>query len=965
MWKKILLAFFVVLLAGASLAGGFLLFPERAYAVGGMALCLPAKAAGEAEAGAAAVSGAPAVALSVATSDIGLKILAERQLSSDKTKETLSLKECIYKPLVRIIAKTILHTMTQSIVRWINTGFKGSPSFVTDPQGFFTGVADQSFGRAIEDIAPMLCQPFRFQLQLGLGFQFSATSQDEVRCKLSDVITNIQGFYDSFVGGTFSAGGWESWINIAGVPQNNAYGAYLAAQGQIRAGIVDAQGRELNLLNWGKGFQSWRVCKRYEEISDPIRNSELEAQGEAPVARKGACLEYGPIKTPGAAIVDQTSGAFQSELRQLEVAQEIDEIFGALVSQLITRAFGGGSSGGLSGLAQADSAGVIYINTIPTSLDDPRFRNDIPKPHPNIDCSRNYIAGGTDTGGTREATPLLATLSDADKQIIYPPHGLISASPNRVNDILLVEARDEKYGFPTGLNEIARSNTNNRTDTSTPPKEIPYSGDPILKPTVQLKDTNGSTVVLKGNNTNGPTWEAYMTALGVACSREAANETAKIALRQGGAEGADKIISGGGAPGAISQRETPPPVVQTIQGNLASGKITYQSSSFDGTARSHSRNLVDGTLEGTNDYGGALTAGEQFPAWYLIDLEKVDDSRLGAISQSQTLTETRISKIKIYGLTGAWGPGHKSCCGTYRDGEFFNVYVTKDDPRENISSPPRQTHMGTYHLQSEGNKNDRLHKGMTHATGQYIGSITFNPPIEGHYVFLKKDPFRDDFFGLSEVQVIGTQKSTDAGGGGPAPEQPFRIEAIPSERPGGEITSGDLFHPALRPGAFITQTVIRFTANKDGDNIALQLRLCEEYAAADPSNPCGAGYKPVAISNRFTQLSAAVSAGTLRGTANFVTTECATELFCMSNPLPTRNSDINNVSNAIFFAENISLTPSQNRGSLTVTLSGRLSDWTNYRRYKFIIQALYQVPRANATPQEKTETSVINFTVGQ
>ena len=106
------------------------------------------------------------------------------------------MKECIYKPMARIIAKTILHNMTRSIVKWINSGFRGSPSFVTDPEGFFTGVADQSFGRMIEDIAPMLCQPFRFQLQLGLGLQFSATSRDEVRCKLSDVITNVQGFYD-------------------------------------------------------------------------------------------------------------------------------------------------------------------------------------------------------------------------------------------------------------------------------------------------------------------------------------------------------------------------------------------------------------------------------------------------------------------------------------------------------------------------------------------------------------------------------------------------------------------------------------------------------------------------------------------------------------------------------------------------------------------------------------------------
>ncbi len=770
-----------------------------------MALCIPAKTAGEVEAKAAAAPAAANKVLSVSTSDIGLAFLAERQVSAAKTKEALDLKNCIYKPLVRIIAKTILHNMTRSIVGWINSGFRGSPAFVTDPKGFFTGVADQSFGKMIEDIAPVLCQPFRFQLQLGLGFQYSATSKDEVRCKLSDVITNIQGFYDSFVEGTFSAGGWESWINIAGVPQNNAYGAYLAAQGQISAGIVDAQERELKLLDWGKGFQSWRVCKKYEEKWTP----EAEARGKPD---KGKCEEYGPIKTPGAAIVDQTSGALQSELRQLEVAQEIDEIFGALVSQLLVRAFGG-SSGGLSGLSQPDSSGVIYINTIPTSLDDPRLNNNIPKPHPDIDCTRNYVAGGVDPGSGRvpEFLPLLTTLLPRDISTIYP-NGQTTL-PNRVNDILLVEARDNATGFPTGLNEIARSNKNNQKekDNSTPPKEvdIPYSGEPILKPKEPLKDAKGNPAVLKGNNANGPTWEAYMTAIGVACSREANDDIIKRGLKRGEAEGANEIISGGVSSGISPQRETPPQT-EIVDGNISSGKFAEQISDYiENKIYYLASNAVDGS--DTSVYSSSITQEEAFP-WWQIDLSK-QDSR-----------------------------GQQVAANPYTIEEIREIEISRriDEPRQTsnlwifISAQPFEkkpaSALNYFNQLTSGAQNNTYYQVPD---GGNRVTVRMTRGEKGPYVRIQMSALREHL-SLPEVRIDGKATRTTQTPGAPAQAQelPLLITAKPAQ--GTIIQKGSRLGLNPRRGEDISQIISFKAENKAAEGVRLEAQLFMEVR--DPNS---------------------------------------------------------------------------------------------------------------------------------
>jgi hypothetical protein len=246
------------------------------------------------------------------------------------------LKEWVGDPLVTFVAKTTLRAITQSVVNWINNDFQGSPSFITNPEGFLTGVADKVIGRTIQAIDPLWCEPFRFNLRLAFGVGYGFNTKEEVTCRLSDVIANVQGAYDSFVSGTsnFQNGGWQNWINITGNQQNNAYGAYLTTVSKLDASIITASGKEVKLLDLGQGFKSWRKCLKY--------NYEL---ADYPVGAPRECVQYGPIETPGSLIQNQLSEAMGRDLEELGVADEINEIVGALANKMIQKVMSGGLKG--------------------------------------------------------------------------------------------------------------------------------------------------------------------------------------------------------------------------------------------------------------------------------------------------------------------------------------------------------------------------------------------------------------------------------------------------------------------------------------------------------------------------------------------------------------------------------------------------------------------------------------------
>lgn len=249
---------------------------------------------------------------------------------------TLVQKEFLLDGIGWAIAKSVVSSMVRSLIDWINSGFEGSPAFVADLQGFLLNAADEAIGGFIDElggIGSFICSPFRLDVQISVAMSYaqSRSNQPAPTCTLTGIIDNIEGF----ISGSFSEGGWNDWFDITAQPEvYTPYGAVLTAQAEAQARIINAQGEELTLLDWGDGFLSGETC---QEVAD--------GDGESL-----SCI----ISKPGKVIQEALTFNLETGPRSLIEADEINEVIAALLGQLAQKAVTG--INGLLGL----SAGTGY-----------------------------------------------------------------------------------------------------------------------------------------------------------------------------------------------------------------------------------------------------------------------------------------------------------------------------------------------------------------------------------------------------------------------------------------------------------------------------------------------------------------------------------------------------------------------------------------------------------------------------
>jgi len=341
-----------VALSGASIAVGVADTAAVTAAVGYPLIGWPG---GGAELGAiATILGAQTVILAGLTAQQTAGHVPAVQSATTNTQ--LSFSECILKPLAIKLAKEMLYNITVSTVNWINNGFHGNPSFVKDLNGFLADTTDQVIGDFIQNDlkAGFLCTSFALQVRIALAETYMPYRQKSA-CTLTDVRNNVSGFIENN-----NSGGWENWLQVTTEPQNNVFGATILAQDELARKITTKLNIENKNLDWGKGFRNFQVCESDQEFANRIR----EANGYgADVDVTGMGSKKCETTTPGAVVESQLELALGSSVRQLEVAQDINAIIGALTNQLMAQVIKGGQGLLGAGKKSNGSYGSVKYNS--------------------------------------------------------------------------------------------------------------------------------------------------------------------------------------------------------------------------------------------------------------------------------------------------------------------------------------------------------------------------------------------------------------------------------------------------------------------------------------------------------------------------------------------------------------------------------------------------------------------------
>ncbi|MFA6554433.1 MAG: hypothetical protein WCS89_02900 [Candidatus Paceibacterota bacterium] len=315
--------------------------------------------------------------------------------------------------IATMIAKQILHQMTASVVNWINSGFKGSPAFLTNPEAFFLDVGDQITGAFLAGNGPLssLCSPFVIDLSLSLALGQTSMADQRYTCTLGRIIEaqkngpeiivngrsvrSSSGSMNGFLGGDFNQGGWPAFIALTTEQQNNPYGATLAAQSDLRSRISARQNVIKADIQLGSGFMSWQSCKDIPGASNVDPEDQVSEVGNNQVQNGDGTTTYQQCETqtPGSVI----SGTLQKNLNvpvtELELADNINAVINALVTQMISTML----SSGLNSLSGNSGGGQSYTQQVINDSNSSReaqeiLRNLQPQVASSLDQVESYVS---------------------------------------------------------------------------------------------------------------------------------------------------------------------------------------------------------------------------------------------------------------------------------------------------------------------------------------------------------------------------------------------------------------------------------------------------------------------------------------------------------------------------------------------------------------------------------------------
>ena len=317
------------------------------------------------------------------------KTSSNSKTTADEEKKTTRREQCL-NGIAYAVAKTALQKVSNKTLNWVRTGLNGNPLYVRDIDSYLGTIKNEKINSYVNDYIGNNNPIFGNALRSIIKQQTTGYSDN----LLNKTMNTPEGkAYQDFQA-DFTNGGWASLLD----QNNNSVGAYFSATDQLKSIVNNAQQNVQNELQQGNGFLNLKKCVEYTADNDNPSYSANDAQQcletyqgqkhDALVAcgsltsptyaackaqadatydplitscqqhqtildpKSAKCVRYENV-TPGSLISTQVSDITGSVVRQLENADQINEVLGSFFDQLLNRLF----SDGLTGTGQGTSRG--------------------------------------------------------------------------------------------------------------------------------------------------------------------------------------------------------------------------------------------------------------------------------------------------------------------------------------------------------------------------------------------------------------------------------------------------------------------------------------------------------------------------------------------------------------------------------------------------------------------------------
>ncbi len=276
---------------------------------------------------------------------------------TQKKLEEVKKKEVCLDAIANTLAKQALAQVTNKTLAWINTGLDGNPFYVKNMDSFLGSIKDQQV-RNYLSIADNINKRDGDAVSTGVTYKIIEMLTGR-QYPAPSTLTPLEQKYEDFTG-DFTKGGWDSWYRMTQLGENPIAGVLTTSE-QLGKNIAQQQELAKQEIAQGGGYLSARKCKVYA----PTPNEDDSMDFSLNADNSQRCLEY-EVTTPGSAIQAQANMVLTSSTRQLEAADELNEVLGAFFDNMLNKLI----QRGLNGLQRETArslGGNFYSPSLVTS----------------------------------------------------------------------------------------------------------------------------------------------------------------------------------------------------------------------------------------------------------------------------------------------------------------------------------------------------------------------------------------------------------------------------------------------------------------------------------------------------------------------------------------------------------------------------------------------------------------------